>query len=82
MKKKLLALLNKHNCELYEGDNGKVDMIAPDGHEFASAQSQSIILIFPPIYGFRKPTEEDWANAYAYAQGEIKEGIYEIEEVQ
>jgi len=81
MKKKLLALLEKHNCDLYEGDNGKVDMLAPEGHEFASTQSQSIVLIAPPLYGFRKPTAEDWKSAYSYAVSEIAEGIYETEEV-
>jgi hypothetical protein len=81
MKKTLLALLEKHNCDLYEGDNGKVDMVAPEGHEFASTQSQSIVLIYPPIYGFRKPTAEDWKAAYAYAVSEIAEGIYETEEL-
>jgi hypothetical protein len=78
MKKKLLALLEKHNCDLYEGDNGKVDMVAPDGYEFASTQSQSIVLIHPPIFGFRKPTANDWKTAYQYAISEIECGIYEI----
>ena len=80
MKKKLIELLQRHDCELYEGDNGKVDMIAPDGHLFASTQSQSIVLIFPPIYGIRKPTAEDWYTAYSYAVSELSEGIYEVEE--
>ena len=80
MRKKLIELLEKHGCELYEGDNGKVDMIAPDGHLFASVQATSVVLIQPPAFGFRKPTKEDWKNAFEFAQQELAEGIYEEEE--
>lgn len=80
MKKKLIALLEKHGCELYEGDNGKVDMIAPDSHLFATVQATAVVLISPPAFGFVKPSNEDWKNAYSHAQAELLEGIYEEED--
>jgi len=80
MKKKLLALLDKHNCELYEGDNGKVDMVAPEGMAFESSRTPSICLIRPPAFGFKKPSSQEWKDAFKYASSEFSFGLVGYDE--
>jgi hypothetical protein len=79
-KKKLIALLDTHNCELYEGENGKVDMVAPDGMAFESSRTPSICLIQPPAFGLKKPTAQEWKDAIKYASSEFSFGLVEYEE--